>query len=70
VVWRPARAAELSLGDRGVVKIVLPGAVHRDALRDLRAMNVTAATLFPGLEGFARSLAFHLGQGEHERPPR
>jgi hypothetical protein len=63
-LYRPASAAELRLGQRAVVKIVLPGALHHDALRDLRAMNVTAATLFPGLEGFARSLAFHLGPGE------
>lgn len=47
------------IGDRSgasVVRIILPIAERSRALMDLSAMNITAATLFPGLDGFARSL--------------
>lgn len=41
----------------GVLKIVLPGGELRgQALEDLRYMNITRASLFPGLDGFATSL--------------
>lgn len=43
-----------------VLKIILPGRGITRALYDLRSMNITSATLFPGLDGFARSLSFHL----------
>lgn len=45
-----------------VLRIVLDPAMKTDAIRDLRRMNVTAATLFPDLGGFAQSLKdwFHL----------
>lgn len=43
-----------------VVKIVIPRELHREILEDLRSVNITAATLFPGLEGFARSLKYHV----------
>jgi hypothetical protein len=39
-----------------VVKIIVPREVHSIALYDLRSMNISSATLFPGLDGFARSL--------------
>jgi len=39
-----------------VLKIVLPKAIHTDARRVLRNMNIDAASLFPGLDGFARSM--------------
>jgi hypothetical protein len=42
------------------IKVLLPPATHHDALHDLWNMNVTAATLFPGLDGFARSLHYFL----------
>jgi hypothetical protein len=41
----------------GVVKINLPRQIHKDALLDLYSMNIDAASLFPGLDGFARSLS-------------
>lgn len=44
----------------GLVKVILPGRIHADALRDLSRMNISAATLFPGLDGFARSLKLSL----------
>lgn len=43
-----------------LMKIVLPRSEHRLIKRDLRSTNINAATLFPGLEGFARSLKFHI----------
>jgi len=39
-----------------LLRIRLPRHLHTKALRDLHAMNVTSASLFPGLDGFARSL--------------
>lgn len=39
-----------------VIKIVLPRSIHGEILGDLDSMNISSATLFPGLEGFARSL--------------
>lgn len=44
----------------GVARMILPRAMHRAALEELHAMNITAATLFPGLDGFARSMRIHV----------
>lgn len=49
---------EVMLGT--VMKIMLPRERHRTVLNDLASMNITAATLFPGIDGFARSLHRHL----------
>jgi len=38
-----------------VIRVRLPRHLHNAALLDLASMNVTAATLFGGLDGFARS---------------
>jgi hypothetical protein len=43
-----------------VGKIILPRNLHREIKRALMAANINAATLFPGLEGFARSLRFRV----------
>jgi len=40
----------------GVQKTVLAGAMRDAALEDLRYMNISRASLFPGLDGFATSL--------------
>lgn len=42
-----------------VLKIVLPKAIHADLRKSLHTMNIDAASLFPGLDGFARSLRSH-----------
>lgn len=50
-------------GEKGyisVLKIILPLEWHREILEDLESMNISAATLFPGLEGFSRSLKFYV----------
>jgi hypothetical protein len=46
--------------EASIVKIIIPRGSHKTAISDLNEMNVTSATLFPGLDGFARSLLFHL----------
>jgi len=44
-----------------VVKFVLETkAIRRRAMSDLYHMNMSNATLFPGLDGLARSLAYEL----------
>ena len=43
-----------------ISKIVLPQAMREDAMRALYRMNITNATLFPDLEGLARSISFEL----------
>jgi hypothetical protein len=52
---------ESHIGETGarepsVCKIVIPGNLRRPLMRHLEKMNITAATLFGGLEGFATSL--------------
>lgn len=41
-------------------KFVLPRRIRSEALHALYRMNVTAATLFPGLDGLARSIGYEL----------
>jgi len=40
----------------GLIKIVLPSRSRWEVLSDLLRMNITRMSLFPGLEGFARTL--------------
>ncbi len=51
---------ELAPAD-AVVKFTLKAdKLRRDAMRELYNMNISNATLFPGLDGLARSLAYEL----------
>lgn len=50
--------AEIS--DSKIIKILIPKEFYCDAIKDLKSMNISAASLFPGLDGFARSLQHHL----------
>jgi FRG domain len=43
-----------------IAKLVLGSHIRLPALRELYRMNITYATLFPDLDGLARSLAFEL----------
>ena len=61
----PGADAEASLA-APVVEIVLPQQVHRSARDDLWRMNLTAASFFPGLDGFARSLLYFVGLEQPE----
>jgi hypothetical protein len=59
----PKSASDLSFLDlnaQACVKVMLPRGRHASALADLWKMNVHAGSLFPGLDGFARSLQHHL----------
>jgi len=53
-------AGQLSFLDRQkkpiMNKVTIPRSERKTALRDLMKMNVTHATLFPGFDGFSRSL--------------
>ena len=43
-----------------IVKLVIPKQCHREILFDLKKMNITTASLFPGLDGYAKSLKSNL----------
>jgi hypothetical protein len=47
-----------------VVKLILPFAERTQTLMNLRRMNINDASLFPGLDGFARSLSFYTYNNE------
>jgi len=51
-----AQTGETGGREPSVTKIVIPGNMRRPLMRHLEKMNITAATLFGGLEGFATSL--------------
>lgn len=55
--WNKNLASKCGGTEIGILKIILPREVGLVASDDLQRMNVTSATLFPGLDGFARSLA-------------
>ncbi len=42
--------------DPAITKLLISRSERKTALRDLRKMNITHATLFPGIDGFARAL--------------
>lgn len=48
------------LNEIEVLEIIAPRKIHYYARRQLWEMNINAATLFPGIDGFARSLGFHV----------
>lgn len=43
-----------------VLKIVLPRTIYSVMAKDLHNMNIHSGTLFPGLDGYARSMTIHL----------
>jgi hypothetical protein len=47
-----------------VMKLTIPSSVRSEAMRDLQFMNITAATLYPGLDGFAKLLQTRLTLGD------
>ncbi|HBA83108.1 MAG TPA: hypothetical protein DCZ95_03345 [Verrucomicrobia bacterium] len=44
-----------------VIRITIPRSEHISLISHLRKMNITDASLFPGLDGFARSLNLRIG---------
>ena len=53
-------------GDLHVIKILIPRDLHDVIAYWLSMVNVTARSLFPGLDGFARSLATRIKRAKHE----
>jgi hypothetical protein len=49
-VWNPPQ----------IFKFIIPGQLKGLALRELRRMNINRASLFPGLDGFSKSLMVEL----------
>jgi hypothetical protein len=49
-------AAQSSPRRKGLYRVVLPARLREEVVEQLSRMNVTAATLFPDLDGLARSL--------------
>lgn len=60
IQWSDVVESQTSFLNDILIKIILPKSIRYDAIKDLYKMNVTAATLFPGLDGFARSMHYHL----------
>lgn len=44
---------------RNIVRIRIPKSMRINALRQLRDMNISSTSLFPGLDGYARSLSVY-----------
>jgi hypothetical protein len=44
--------------DKAVSKIIFPAKLRLEGIRRLRKMNITSDTLFPGIDGFCKSLGF------------
>jgi hypothetical protein len=42
-----------------IVRVIIPAAMKREAIRSLFYMNVSRTSLFPGLDGYARSLGVY-----------
>jgi hypothetical protein len=56
-------------GEPLLEKLLLPGRLRAEALHALYRMNITQATLFPDLEGLARSIAYELEEAWPLRQP-
>lgn len=54
---------EADLNNSNVLKFVLSSDHRRTTLDALHRMNISSASLFPGLDGFARSLARYASRG-------
>lgn len=42
--------------EKNIMKIQIPRKWHKDVMHDLRKMNISSESLYPGLEGFAASI--------------
>jgi hypothetical protein len=41
---------------KSLVKIILPASLKHEVIRDLQKMNITRASIFPGLDGYSAAL--------------
>ena len=53
-----------------VERVLLGPEVRREAMHELYRMNITHATLFPDLEGLARSIVYELEENWPPQPGR
>ncbi len=51
--------SEVDINNLCIVKILLTKPTHDESANQLRHMNISDATLFPGIDGFAKSLSFN-----------
>ena len=58
--YNPEIHISSELGKAAVIKIIVQDYLKEQILNDLWNMNVSSATLFPGIDGFVRSLKYHL----------
>lgn len=52
--------------EQNLYQLVIPPSMRQAGLKDLLDMNISRATLFPGLDGFARSLSISIPRGWDE----
>jgi hypothetical protein len=58
--YSPKEHGPRNLARATVIKMIIPNYIREEILHDLWNMNVSSATLFPGFDGFTRSLNYHL----------
>jgi hypothetical protein len=58
IIYQPATHTRKLFEKAAAIKVLLPQSFQYDVLDDLWKMNISAASLFPGLDGFARSLHY------------
>lgn len=59
-LWKDQNIDILDLNNHCLVKIILPKEIRLAAMKSLNKMNISASTLFPGLDGFARSMKYYI----------
>lgn len=57
------RNYRLTDGRTKMVKLLIPGRIKAECLRHLQSFNISAKTLFPGIDGFSRGLRDRLRAG-------
>lgn len=53
---------KFDFSDTSILKIIFPSGLRTKIHMELNKMNITSTTLFPGFEGFARSLSFRFSE--------
>ena len=56
----------MSLKGTKIEKLIFPSALREDILAELNKMNINRASLFPGIDGFAQSLAVNVQIATHK----
>jgi hypothetical protein len=56
----------MSLSGTRIEKLAFPASLREDILAELNKMNINRASLFPGIDGFAQSLAVNVQIATHK----